>query len=659
MYLLGYDVGSSTIKAALLDSTNNKTVGVVQYPESEMDMISRQSGWAEQQPEVWWQNLMIATRKLLSETNVKPKDIEGIGISYQMHSLVLVDKDHHVLRPSIIWCDSRGVEIGKKAFEDLGQNHCFEHLLNSPGNFTASKLKWVKDNEPDIYDRIHKFLLPGDFIALRLSGELNTTITGLSEAILWDFKEKKISKDVLEYYGFDESIVPDIVPSVGMQGRVSKEAAEMTGLKAGTPITYRAGDQPTNALSLNVMRPNEIAATSGTSGVVYGVVDRPIYDEKSRVNSFAHVNYAENNDSIGVLLCLNGAGIQYSWMKHQIARTDRNYSDMERMVSTVPIGSDGLCILPFGNGAERMLDNINVKSHIFNIQFNRHNRGHLYRAALEGVAFSFVKGVNVLKEMGLNVDVMRVGNDNMFQSEVFSSTIATMLDCHIEVVDTTGALGAARASGVATGIYNSMDEALKEITPSIIHEPKFNKTKCQQAYNYWESCLDTALLPDPKKMISNETLKDEIKELHDKMNGKSKELTTIHLQMQSKDDFLSEVKLELRGLAKEVEATDKSKYDRLIKKIDNHLSSESQWNDFEEHFELIHSNFFKKLKSSYPELSMSEMKLSALLKMQMTTKDIAQQLNLSVRGVETRRYRLRKKLALPKGKAVEEFMEEF
>lgn len=656
MYLLGYDIGSSHIKAALLHAETNEPIGVVQYPDIEMDIISRQSGWAEQQPELWWQNLMSATRKLLATHNINKNEIKGIGISYQMHSLVLVDRDHHVLRPSIIWCDSRGVEIGKKAFDELGHNNCFSECLNSPGNFTASKLKWVKDNEPDIYRKVHKFLLPGDFIALKLTGELNTTILGLSEAILWNFEEKAVSQKILDYYGIDKELIPDLVPTFSRQGVVSKEAAEMTGLAEGTPITFRAGDQPTNALALNVLRPNEIAATSGTSGVVYGIVDKPIFDQKSRVNSFAHVNYEENHDRIGILLCLNGAGIQYSWMRHQIALSDRSYKDMERMVSTVPIGSDGLSILPFGNGAERMLENENVKSHIFGIQFNRHTRGHIYRAALEGVAFSFVKGVGVLKEMGINVDVMRVGNDNMFQSEVFSSTIATMLDCHIEVVDTTGAIGAARAAGVEPGIYNSIEEALKGISPVMIHEPKFNKTKCTQAYNLWESSLASAMIADPKKFVQVE-LKEELDELHHSMDEKSKELTSIHLQLQSKDDFLLELRNEIRSIVETKENGDTKRYEKLIRKIDYNINSDSQWLEFEKHFDLIHSDFFQKLKQNFPELSMSEIKLSALLKIRMTTKDIAHQLNLSVRGVETRRYRLRKKLKLTKEIGLEEYLD--
>lgn len=658
MLLIGYDIGSSSIKAAIFDAVENKTVGVTSYPESEMDMISRRSGWAEQQPEIWWQDLIYATRKLLSETGVNGKEIQGIGLSYQMHGLVLVDKDKHVLRPSIIWCDSRGVEIGKKALVEMGEDFCFENLLNAPGNFTASKLKWVKDNEPEIYQKTDKFMLPGDYIAMKLTEECRTTSAGLSEGIFWDFQQTGVSKEVLDYYDFDRELIPDQVPILGEQGVLSATAADMLGLKRGTPVTFRAGDQPCNALALNVLKPNEIAATSGTSGVVYGVVDRPIYDKKSRVNSFAHVNYETNHNRIGVLLCLNGAGIQYSWMKHQVARGDRNYTDMERMVSTVPIGSDGLCILPFGNGAERMLENRNVNSHIFNIEFTRHNRAHLYRAALEGVAFSFVRGINVLKELGLNVDVLRVGNDNMFQSEVFASTIATMLDCHIEMVDSTGAIGAARAAGVSTGAYHTLEEAMMGVKTEKIYEPRLNKALVSQAYNFWESCLDNVLTPAhhaPK--ASSDSLKNQILTQERLISDREKQLATTNLKLQAKDDFLGEVRKELKDVSRHVDDKTRSRLERLSRKIESQLSTESSWKSFEEHFEMIHTDFFKNLKSSYPELSTEEIKLLAYLKMHVTTKDIAQKLNLSVRGVETRRYRIRKKLNLSKHEGLEQFLD--
>ncbi len=493
MYLLGYDIGSSSIKAALVDSSTGKTIGIAQYPESEMDIISRQQGWAEQQPELWWENVGHATKKLLAESGTKPGDIQGIGISYQMHGLVLVDKDQHVLRPSIIWCDSRAVEVGNMAFKDLGEEKCLRHLLNSPGNFTASKLKWVKDNEPNLYEKIDKAMLPGDYIAMKMTGEINTTISGLSEGMFWDFENKDVARFLMENYGISENLIPEIVPTFSNQGTLTVEAAAFLGLKSGIPIGYRAGDQPNNAMSLNVLNPGEVAATGGTSGVVYGVVDQPVIDPQTRVNSFAHVNYTKEESRIGVLLCVNGAGIQYSWIRQMLASDNLSYTDMERMVSSVAVNSDGLRIIPFGNGAERMLQNKDVGGHMVNIQFNRHSKAHFYRAALEGIAYSFIYGVEVMQGMGLNTNVMRVGNDNLFQSKAFSTTIASILDCEIEMIETTGAVGAAKAAGLATGIYASATEAFTDVKVIETYHAEGQKETYRNGYETWKNDLKRIL----------------------------------------------------------------------------------------------------------------------------------------------------------------------
>ncbi|MEM1218065.1 MAG: FGGY family carbohydrate kinase [Bacteroidota bacterium] len=485
MYLLGYDIGSSSIKAALVDANSGKAVQVVQFPDIEMDIISRQVGWAEQHPEVWWKNLCQATKILLHETQISPKEIKSIGISYQMHGLVLIDKEQHVLRPSIIWCDSRAVEIGQKAFTDLGPEQCLTHLLNSPGNFTASKLKWVKENEPAIYNRIYKILLPGDFIAMKLTGEASTTVSGLSEGVFWDFKENQVAHFLLDYYEISEDLLLPSKDTFSIQGTVTKLAAKSTGLAEGTPVSYRAGDQPNNALSLGVINPHEVAATGGTSGVVYGVVDQLLYDKQSRINGFAHVNHTSENTRLGLLLCINGAGIQYAWLKKQIAQPNISYHDMERMVSTIPVGAEGLRVIPFGNGAERMISNKNTGAQVNNLQFNRHSRAHFFRAALEGVAFSFIYGFQVLKDLGLHPSVIKVGNDNLFQSKVFSSTISNLLDCSIEVVKTTGAEGAAKASGIGTGIYKNLEEAIQNNEIEKRYQPDDGKDQYAHAYQAW------------------------------------------------------------------------------------------------------------------------------------------------------------------------------
>ncbi len=493
MYLLGFDIGSSSVKAALVEADSRSSIKVVQSPDTEMVIDAPESEWAEQDPEVWWQNVCQATRKLLQSTDINPGDIGGIGISYQMHGLVLVDQHQQVLRPSIIWCDSRAVSIGDQAFADLGAEKCLSHLLNSPGNFTASKLKWVQQNEPEVYQRIDKILLPGDYIAMRLTGEICTTVTGLSEGIFWDFKKNKLADFLIDYYGFDRSVIPEIRPTFSNQGTLKEEVAGLLGLKPGIPVGYRAGDQPNNALALNVLKPGEIAATGGTSGVVFGVVDRPVFDSEVRVNGFAHVNHMAKKPSIGILLCINGAGIQYSWMKHNLAGGKVGYTEMEQLASGVAIGSDGLRVIPFGNGAERMLGNKNPGAQILNLQLNKHSAAHMYRASLEGIAYSFAYGVNILKEMGLAVEVMKVGNDNLFQSAIFSTTVASLLDCEINLVKTTGAVGAAKASGVAAGVYGSIEEAMGDLRVLQQYAASEESDKYRQGYELWKADLEQLL----------------------------------------------------------------------------------------------------------------------------------------------------------------------
>lgn len=648
MYLLGYDIGSSSIKASLVDADTNLVIGTVSYPDQEMDMIARQKGWAEQQPEIWWHHLCVATNKLLAQSKVKSRSIKGIGISYQMHGLVLIDKDLQVLRPSIIWCDSRAVPIGKQAFSDLGEAYCLSNFLNSPGNFTASKLKWIKDNEPEIYEKTYKIMLPGDFINMKLTGEVNTTISGLSEAVLWNFKEKRIATEVLDYYGLDSNLIPDLTPTFSVMGNVTPKAAAQTGLQRNTPVTYRAGDQPNNALSLNVLKKGEVAATSGTSGVVYGIVDKPTYDNKSRVNSFCHVNYEENFDKIGVLLCINGAGIEYSWVKHQIALSNRSYLDMERMAKSVPVGAEGVCILPFGNGAERIFENKNLGSHITNLEFNRHTRAHIYRASLEAVAFSFVYGMSIISDMGLDLDVIRVSNDNMFQSKTFSTTIATLLGNQIELVDTTGAVGAAKAAGVKADIFLSIEEAMQSATSSVIYEPDQNYGAYKQAYSQWNNELQrrlTGSIETSAKLLSSFSENEKLKKT---LQTKTKTITSTSIKIDSYNKLISDINKNLKDVYDQNPDERIKKLLTKIKRID--LNNDIDEKDvFEEHFDILHDDFIKKLKLNYKDLSFDELKMCALLKMNLSTKEIAQKLNLSIRGVETKRYRIRKKMKIRKG----------
>lgn len=492
-YLLGFDVGSSSVKASLVDIDNGQCAASAFYPETEAPIKAINSGWAEQNPEMWWNNAKLALKKIMAETGCKGEDIQGIGISYQMHGLVCVDKDLKPLRDSIIWCDSRAVPYGEKAFNKLGADYCLSHLLNSPGNFTAAKLAWVREKEPQLFEQIYKIMLPGDYLAMKLSGKANTTISGLSEGIFWDFKERKVSEPLLNTFGINKDMIADIVPTFGIQSNVSAEAAAETGLAEGTPISYRAGDQPNNALSLNVFNPGENASTAGTSGVVYGVLGEVGYDKKSRVGTFAHVNYTDIQTRLGVLLCINGTGCLNSWIHRNVA-PQLSYADMNELAAKAPIGSDGVSIIPFGNGAERVLENRETGCSIHGINFNKHNRAHIIRAAQEGIVFSFCYGMEVMQDMGMDIYNIHAGKANMFLSQLFRQTLANTSGATIDLYETDGSVGAAKGAGMGCGIYKDNNEAFASLKKLVTIEPEPNMAQqYQEAYIRWKTILGKQL----------------------------------------------------------------------------------------------------------------------------------------------------------------------
>lgn len=497
-YALGYDLGSSSVKCSILDCSTGAVVAQGSYPPEEMAIDAPQPGWAEQHPEQWWTNIVTLTKKLIGEHSVDAADIRCIGISYQMHGLVLVDKAQKVLRPSIIWCDSRAVGIGEAAERFLGTEYCNSHLLNSPGNFTASKYRWVIQNEPRIAAQVFKAMLPGDFIAMKMTGEITTTISGLSEGIFWDFSRNTVSAELLSAYGIDGQSLPEIRPTFSIQGKMTPAAAAELGLSEGTPVSYRAGDQPNNAFSLNVVRPGDVAATAGTSGVVYGVSDKVRFDAHSRVNPFAHVNHTPDATRLGILLCINGTGILNSWIRRTVA-AGMSYPEMNAAAAAIPIGSDGITILPFGNGAERMLGNRNIGSHILGLDFNRHGKAQLLRAAQEGVAFSFRYGMDIMKAMGMDLGVIRAGNANMFLSPVFRETLAGVTGVSIELYDADGSVGAARGAAVGAGIFSSTDEAFASLRKIDTVRPLPGTADLyNRAYDHWHASLNTILQSQEK-----------------------------------------------------------------------------------------------------------------------------------------------------------------
>ena len=488
-YLLGFDIGSSSIKATLLEIDSGGAVASAFSPSSEMPMQSPHAGFAEQDPDTWWSELVNAVNKLHQHVSFTGDEVAAIGIAYQMHGLVCVDKNLKPLRPSIIWCDSRAVKTGDKAFEELGEKYCLKNFLNSPGNFTASKLRWVKKNEPEVYKNIYKIMLPGDYIAMKLTGEPATTISGLSEGIMWNFKKEKIAADLLDHYGIDEKLISPLVPTFGEQGNLLPAAATELKLNAGIPVSYRAGDQPNNAFSLNVSQPGEVAATAGTSGVVYGIIDTPNYDPKSRVNTFVHVNHSKKDPRYGVLLCVNGTGILNSWLRKNFFG-DTPYEQINKEAAIAPAGSDELLIYPFGNGAERVLENKDLGAVMKVLQFNRHNRGHIARAAQEGIVFALHYGVEIMKEMGMKIKKVRAGHANMFLSDVFSSVFVNTIGCDLELYNTDGATGAARGAGIGAGVYKNFAEAYSSMEKIKNYSPDKEQQEIYlSAYKKWKKQL--------------------------------------------------------------------------------------------------------------------------------------------------------------------------
>ena len=492
MYLLGIDIGTSFIKVSLVEASTQQCILTVSYPDTENAITTHQNGWAEQSPLMWWEQVQAGIIKLhqaakLALPSYDSNNIAAVGIAYQMHGLVLVDKNKEALRDSIIWCDSRAVPYGEKAFDTIGHEKCLSHLLNSPGNFTAAKLAWVKENEPEVYAQIHTIMLPGDFIAMQLTGEITTSISALSEGIFWDFKNNSISKEVLNYFGFEQGIFPAVQDVFSNHGALSASIATTLSLKAGIPISYKAGDQPNNALSLNVLEPGEVAATAGTSGVIYGLGNTLSYDMQSRVNSFAHVNHTEAVNRIGMLLCINGTGILNSWVKKYIGATT-NYTTMNEMAASIPAGSDGLSILPFGNGAERIFNNKIIGAQILGLDLNKHTAAHIYRAAQEGIAFAFRYGLDIMRENKLQPSVIKAGQANLFLSPIFTHAFVNATGVPVALYNVEGSVGAALGAGIGAGIYKELKEAFADTKPTERIEP--TETKLYDAlYENWKNKL--------------------------------------------------------------------------------------------------------------------------------------------------------------------------
>jgi xylulokinase len=483
-YLLGIDIGTSAIKASLLDPSTGLAAADSPVPDAEIPRYAPAPGWCEQAPEDWWE----ATRQaVLALPQQMRAQVAGIGIAYQMHGLVLLNETGRPVRPSIIWSDARATACGDRLYSEIGEAS-FAALLNRPGNFTASKLRWVKENEPENLSRVWKVMLPGDYVAYRLTGSATTTSTGLSEMIAWDFSRETIYEPIWAAAGASPDALPTLVPIFGRQCEVSASIAADLGIPAGTPVCYRAGDQPNNALSLNVLEPGEMAATAGTSGVLYGVASQVRHDPRERVNTFLHVNHRPEAPRLGTLLCVNGAGGFYSWVRktYQVA----SFQALNELAEASAIGARGLVALPYGNGGERSLGNRAPGASLYGIDVNRHGLNDVSRAAQEGVLFALRYGADALAELGATTNLIRAGCSNMFKSELFCQSFATVMNADLELLETDGALGAARGAGIGAGLFGSFPEAFAGLRRLITYHPRVeDQAAYAEAYDAWKAKL--------------------------------------------------------------------------------------------------------------------------------------------------------------------------
>ena len=489
MLLCGIDLGTSAIKFSVVDAANQKLIFTCSFPDIENEIYSPELGFAEQDPEHWWYCVKQAIIIGNSSGKYNPKDISAIGISYQMHGLVVLNAENKVLRNSIIWCDSRATGIGEKAFNDIGNQNCQSNLLNSPGNFTASKLAWVKQNQPHIYDQIDKVLLPGDYISGCLCHSYTTSSSALSEGIFWDFNQHGLSNDILTYFGFSKDLFPKIKPVFSSHGQIDKQIAHELGLNDQVEVTYKAGDQPNNAFSLGVLEPGEIATTAGTSGVMYGVSASLKFDPQNRVNSFAHVNHTNESIRIGVLMCINGTGILNRWLKQNFF-SNLSYPEMNALGAKSPIGSNGLICNPFGNGSERIFNNKTIGGSWHNLDFNRHSNADMIRSSQEGIAFAMVYGLELLETTGIKPTHLKAGLANMYLSDIFSNAIVNASHVGLELMESDGAYGAALGAGVGLGYYHTPNEAVNKIKRiKEVHPSKDTNDQTQEAYALWKENL--------------------------------------------------------------------------------------------------------------------------------------------------------------------------
>ncbi len=464
-YLLGVDIGTSGTKTVLFDVAGNTIMSDLQeYP-----LYQPKVGWAEQDPEDWWRAVYTSINNVVFKSGVKAEEIKGVGLSGQMHGAVLLDGNNNVLRKSIIWCDQRSSAECEQITSLIGKERLIEITANPAlTGFTASKVMWVKNNEPDIYEKVRKILLPKDYIRYKLTGEFATEVSDASGMQFMDIANRKWSDEVLTKLGIDKSYLADLYESQEISGRINSGSAKLTGLKEDTPVVGGAGDQAAGAIGNGIVKPGIISSTIGTSGVVFAYSDKVTIDPKGRVHTFCHAVPGTWH----IMGVTQGAGLSLKWFRDNFCIEEKRVAElmgvdpyvlMDKEAEKVEAGCSGLIYLPYLMGERTPHLDPNARGVFFGLSA-KHEKPDMLRAVMEGVVYSLADCLGIIKEMGVDVSEVRASGGGgkskiwrQMQADVFGSSICTINSSE------GPALGVALLAGVGAGVYSSVGEACDSI----------------------------------------------------------------------------------------------------------------------------------------------------------------------------------------------------
>jgi xylulokinase len=469
---MGIDTGTGGTRALLIDEGGRIRAGFT-APHEEMRM--ERPLWAEQRPEDWWEAAIQAIRGVLAESGVKGADVRGIGLSGQMHGLVILDQDNQVIRPALIWCDQRS----QQQVDDLNRKVGKANVLNFTANpvltgFTLPKLLWVRDQEPQHYERVRTMLLPKDYIRFQLTGEFATEVSDASGTALFDVVRREWSEPMAKAVGIDRAILPRCYESDEVTGTITPVAAELTGLAAGTPVVGGGGDQAASAVGNGIVKSGFVSCTLGTSGVVFAYMDHVAYDPSGRVHTFCHAVRGKWH----IMSVTQGAGLSLQWFRNQLAR-GIDYDTLAAEAAKAPAGSEGLFWLPYLMGERTPHLDATARGGWIGLTA-KHARADMIRSLIEGVCYSQKDCLDIIEQLGVLVQSVRVSGGGG-RSAFWRQVLADVLDKPVVTLETQegSAYGAALLALAGTG-----ERPVDDICRTAIREIEVLPPRAQESLIY-------------------------------------------------------------------------------------------------------------------------------------------------------------------------------